>query len=90
MKDAYAHVMQVQICKDNTWSVTAVAPPIVMGDLTKDSQIKAFLYDVPPTICFGRLVFEHTEDLNFRLIGVKSPESLRTVKEVTILSRQSL
>jgi hypothetical protein len=28
-----------------------------MGDLIKDSQIKAFLCNVPPTICFSRLVF---------------------------------
>ena len=61
-----------------------------MGDLTKDSQIKAFLRDVPLAICFGKLVFEHTGDLNFKLIGVKSPESLRTVREVTTPSGQSL
>jgi hypothetical protein len=64
--------------------------PVVLGDLTKDSQIKAFLHDVPPTICFDRLVFEHIRDLNFKVIGVKSPESLRTVKEVTMPSGQSL
>jgi hypothetical protein len=71
-------------------SDVAATPPVAMGDLTKDSQIKAFLRDVPPTICFGRLVFEHTGDLNFKVIGVKSPESLRTVKEVTTPSGESL
>jgi hypothetical protein len=71
-------------------SDVAVTPPVAMGDLTKDSQIKAFLRDVPPNICFGRLVFEQTEDLNFKVIGVKNLESLRTVKEVTTPSGQSL
>jgi hypothetical protein len=51
----------------------AAAPPVVLGGLTKDSQIKAFLHEVPPIICFGRLVFEHTGDLIFKMIGVKSP-----------------
>ena len=74
----------------STCSDVTAAPPVVMGDLTKDSQIKAFLRDVPLAICFGKLVFEHTGDLNFKLIGVKSPESLRTVREVTTPSRQSL
>jgi hypothetical protein len=40
-----------------TRSNVAAAPPVVMGDLIKDSQIKAFLCNVPPTICFSRLVF---------------------------------
>jgi hypothetical protein len=26
MNDAYAHVMQVQLCKANTWGVTALPP----------------------------------------------------------------
>ena len=80
---------------DNVWyakltrSDVAVAPPVVLGDLTKDSQIKAFLHDVPPTIYFSRLVFEHTRDLNFKVIGVKSLESLRTVREVATPIGQS-
>jgi len=36
------------------------------------------------------LVFEHTRDLNFKVIGVKSPESLRTIRDVATLVRQSL
>jgi hypothetical protein len=31
-------------------SDVAATPPVAKGDLTKDSQIKAFLHDVPPTI----------------------------------------
>ena len=72
-----------------TRSDVAAAPPVVLGDLTKDFQIKVFLRDVPPTIYFGRLVFEHTGDLNFKVIGVKSLESLRTVREVATPIGQS-
>jgi hypothetical protein len=35
------------------------------------------------------LVFEHTGDLNFKVIEVKSLQSLRTIKEVTTPSGQS-
>jgi hypothetical protein len=65
-------------------------PPVIMGDLNSDSQIKTFLHDVPPTICFGRLVFEHAIDLNLKLIRIKNPKPLRTVMEVTTSSGLSL
>jgi hypothetical protein len=45
---------------------------------------------VPPTIYFGRLVFEHTKNLNFKVIRVKSLESQRTVREVTTPVEQYL
>jgi hypothetical protein len=51
--------------------------------MVTDSQIEAFLCDVPSTICFGRLVFKHTGDLNF-------PESLRTVKEINTPTGKTL
>jgi hypothetical protein len=73
-----------------TRSDVATAPPVAIRDLTKDSQIKVFLHDAPSTICFGRFVLEHTGDLNFKVIEVKSPKSLRTIKEVTTPSGQSL
>jgi hypothetical protein len=54
--------------------------------------MKAFFLDVPlpPTICFGRLIFKHTGDLNFKVIGVRSPESHRTINEVTTPFGKSL
>jgi hypothetical protein len=47
------------------------------------------LIEARQVIYFGGLVFEHTGDLNFKVIEDKSPESLRTIKEVTTPSRQS-
>jgi hypothetical protein len=47
------------------------------------------LIEARQVIYFSGLVFEHTGDLNFKVIEVKSPESLRTIKEVTTPSRQS-
>jgi len=82
-------INNVWYAKPTCSNVTA-APPVVMGDLNLDYQIKAFLHDVPPTVCFGRLVFEHTGDLNFKLIEIKNPKSLRTVKEVITPFGQSL
>lgn len=39
---------------------------------------------------FGKLVFEHTIDLNLKLIGIKIPKPLRTITEVTTPSGLSL
>jgi hypothetical protein len=47
------------------------------------------LIEARQVIYFGGLVFEHTGDLNFKVIEVKSLQSLRTIKEVTTPSGQS-
>ena len=71
---------------DPTHSNIEVLPTVVkseiLGDYHSGPHIYSPSHNMPPTIHFGSLVFEHDGDFNLKWTGIDDPDQTRAGREV--------